>query len=98
MTVLELDHVTYPIPARRAPALDDVTLEIEPGELVVVAGASGSGKSTLLRAASGLVPHFHGGDVRRAGDGRRDGHARARTGRAGRAPWARCSRTPRRRS
>ena len=31
------------------------------GELVVVAGASGSGKSTLLRAASGLVPHFHGG-------------------------------------
>src|SRR5439155_14012180 len=30
---------------------------------VVVAGATGSGKSTLLRAASGLVPHFHGGDA-----------------------------------
>lgn len=29
----------------------------------MVAGASGSGKSTLLRAACGLVPHFHGGDV-----------------------------------
>ena len=27
----------------------------------MLAGASGSGKSTLLRAASGLVPHFHGG-------------------------------------
>jgi energy-coupling factor transport system ATP-binding protein len=29
----------------------------------VLAGRSGSGKSTLLRAACGLVPHFHGGEV-----------------------------------
>ena len=28
----------------------------------MLAGDSGSGKSTLLRAASGLVPHFHGGE------------------------------------
>jgi energy-coupling factor transport system ATP-binding protein len=28
-----------------------------------VAGESGGGKSTLLRAACGLVPHFHGGEV-----------------------------------
>jgi energy-coupling factor transporter ATP-binding protein EcfA2 len=63
MTVLELDHVTYRYPGAQRPALDDVTLEVAPGELVVVAGASGSGKSTLLRAASGLVPHFHGGEL-----------------------------------
>ena len=61
MTVLELDHVSYAYPRSGSPALDDVSLEVEPGELVVVAGASGSGKSTLLRVASGLVPHFHGG-------------------------------------
>jgi energy-coupling factor transporter ATP-binding protein EcfA2 len=29
----------------------------------VLAGRSASGKSTLLRAACGLVPHFHGGEV-----------------------------------
>jgi energy-coupling factor transporter ATP-binding protein EcfA2 len=62
MTVLKLDRVSYRYPHAETPALAEVTLKIEPGELVVVAGASGSGKSTLLRVASGLVPHFHGGE------------------------------------
>ena len=61
MSVLELERLTYTYPGAEAPALADVSLEIGPGELVVLAGASGSGKSTLLRAANGLVPHFHGG-------------------------------------
>jgi energy-coupling factor transporter ATP-binding protein EcfA2 len=61
MTVLSVDRVTYSYPGATAPALEDVSLEIAPGELVVLAGASGSGKSTLLRVANGLVPHFHGG-------------------------------------
>ena len=59
--VLELDRVTYAYPGGSAPALADVSLRVEPGELVVLAGESGSGKSSLLRAAAGLIPHFHGG-------------------------------------
>jgi energy-coupling factor transporter ATP-binding protein EcfA2 len=59
--VLAFDRVGYHYPDVERPALSDVCLEIEPGEFCLLAGLSGSGKSTLLRAASGLVPHFHGG-------------------------------------
>ncbi len=62
MSALELERVTYRYPGAERPALRDVSLTVEPGEFVVLAGESGSGKSTLLRAGAGLVPHFHGGD------------------------------------
>jgi energy-coupling factor transport system ATP-binding protein len=53
----------YAYPHAPRPALDDVSLEVAPGEFVLLAGRSASGKSTLLKAASGLVPHFHGGEI-----------------------------------
>jgi energy-coupling factor transport system ATP-binding protein len=61
--VLRARGLGYTYPERDEPALGNVDLTIEPGEFVVLAGRSGSGKSTLLRAACGLVPHFHGGEV-----------------------------------
>jgi energy-coupling factor transporter ATP-binding protein EcfA2 len=59
--ILSIKNLTYHYPGAQRPALADVTLAIDPGELCLLAGMSGHGKSTLLRAAAGLVPHFHGG-------------------------------------
>ena len=61
MALAEVAGLTYAYPGADRPALADVSLNIEPGEKVLVLGPSGGGKSTLLRALAGLVPHFHGG-------------------------------------
>ncbi len=60
---LALAGLSYSYPRAAAPALLDVSLEVAPGEFALLAGRSASGKSTLLRAACGLVPHFHGGEI-----------------------------------
>ena len=60
---LAVEGLSYVYPHAAAPALQDVSLEVAPGEFVLLAGRSASGKSTLLKAACGLVPHFHGGEI-----------------------------------
>ena len=60
---LAVEGLSYAYPRASGRALEDVSLEVAPGEFVLLAGRSASGKSTLLKAACGLVPHFHGGEI-----------------------------------
>ena len=60
---LSIEGLSYTYPHAGACALDAVSLDLAPGEFVLLAGRSAGGKSTLLKAACGLVPHFHGGEI-----------------------------------
>jgi ABC-type nitrate/sulfonate/bicarbonate transport system ATPase subunit len=50
---LSLQHLSHSFGTFRA--LEDVNLDIKPGEFVCILGASGCGKSTLFNAVSGLL-------------------------------------------
>jgi ABC-type lipoprotein export system ATPase subunit len=54
-------HRTYSHGGTSAVALRNVSLQLTPGELVVVIGPSGSGKSTLLGILGGFEPPDSGG-------------------------------------
>ncbi|MFF3856443.1 ABC transporter ATP-binding protein [Micromonospora sp. NPDC002575] len=61
--MITFDRVTVRYAEGGPPPLRNVTLQVEEGELCLVAGRTGAGKSTLLRAINGLVPHFTGGTL-----------------------------------
>ena len=48
-------------------ALDNVSLNVGPGEIVVILGANGAGKTTLLKVIGGLVPAAAGARIAMAG-------------------------------
>src|SRR5262245_9234669 len=54
MARVEMDRITKTYDGKGRPAVQDVTIDVEPGELLVLVGPSGCGKSTVLRMVAGL--------------------------------------------
>lgn len=49
--------------ADRVTLLENINLQIFPGETVLITGHSGSGKTSLLRVLNGLIPHIIPGNI-----------------------------------
>ncbi|RRY72103.1 taurine ABC transporter ATP-binding subunit [Klebsiella pneumoniae] len=56
--MLQISHLSADYGGK--PALADINLTLESGELLVVLGPSGCGKTTLLNLIAGFVPYQHG--------------------------------------
>ena len=52
---LQFEHVSFTYPGAQAPALSDITLDVQPGQTVALVGVSGGGKSTFVN----LVTRFY---------------------------------------
>ncbi|MHA3704716.1 ABC transporter ATP-binding protein [Jatrophihabitans sp. YIM 134969] len=61
--MIRWEQVTVTYADAPQPALRDVDLTVDEGELCLVVGPTGAGKSTLLGTVNGLVPHFSGGTL-----------------------------------
>ena len=86
--MVTLDRVSrhYRTPNGLVRALDEISLEVNAGELVVIRGPSGSGKTTLLLAAGGMLHPTSGRviaagqDIYRLGERRRAAFRAAHVG------------------
>lgn len=63
MPILSTEHLAFKYLQGTTNALNDVTLEIQPGTLTAMVGANGAGKSTLCYALAGFIPHFFKGAI-----------------------------------
>ncbi len=82
MTLLALTAISKSFGPVRV--LDDVTVELQPGEVHAILGANGAGKTTLMRIAYGMIVP-DGGRIVIEGDGRQATGDRITSPRAARA-------------
>lgn len=61
--IIEIENVSYRYKGSDNVLLNDFSLSVKRGEVLLLCGLSGSGKTTVIRLINGLIPHFYQGDM-----------------------------------
>jgi energy-coupling factor transport system ATP-binding protein len=60
---LEIENLSFRYHRREEFTLHNLSFQVRPGEVLLIAGASGCGKTTLMRCINGLIPRTYHGDL-----------------------------------
>jgi energy-coupling factor transport system ATP-binding protein len=60
---LVVEDLTFSYRDREENAIHNISFSVNPGEILLVAGASGCGKTTLIRCINGLIPRSYKGKL-----------------------------------
>lgn len=63
MSLIELQHINYRYPLTSDLTIKDLSLKVEPGEVLGVIGSNGSGKTTVSNIMRGFIPAFYKGEL-----------------------------------
>jgi len=60
-SLLIIENLSFQYRTRPEKAIQNISFELRPGEMLLIAGSSGCGKTTLARCINGLIPRSYGG-------------------------------------
>ena len=60
---LVVENLSFRYRRRDELAIENISFELHPGQVMLIAGSSGCGKTTLMRCINGLIPHTYQGEM-----------------------------------
>ena len=58
--MLKIEHLKKEYPKSDRVAVDDISIELRPGEIFGILGQNGAGKSTTIKCLTGILPYDEG--------------------------------------
>jgi energy-coupling factor transport system ATP-binding protein len=60
---LSVENLSFRYRRREDWAIENISFEVQPGQVLLIARASGCGKTTLIRCINGLIPNTYSGEM-----------------------------------